>query len=181
MKRWALVLFAALLTGTFRADVGAHEETRSSTAITKAVAVLRSASGSNVRGVVTFTKVEGGVRVVADIEGLTPGEHGFHVHEFGDCSAASAASAGGHFNPHNTLHGCPETAQHHGGDLGNIAADASGIAHYDRVDKLITLNGTDSIIGRSVIVHEKADDLNSQPTGNAGARVGCGLIGVAKP
>ena len=181
MKRWALVLSAALLTGTFQAEVGAHEQTKSSTTITKAVAVLQPASSSMVHGVVTFTKVEGGVRVVADIEGLTPGEHGFHVHEFGDCSAASAASAGGHFNPHNAPHGGPESEHHHEGDLGNITADDSGKAHYDRVNKMIELGGPESILGRSVIVHEKADDLQSQPTGNAGARVACGLIGVVKP
>jgi Cu-Zn family superoxide dismutase len=181
MKRWLVVLSAALLTGTFRTDVGAHEETRSSITVSKAVAVLRAASGSNVRGVVTFVKVEGGVRVIADVEGLAPGEHGFHVHEFGDCSATSAASAGGHFNPHNTSHGGPDTAHQHEGDLGNIVSDDSGKAHYDRVNKLIVLEGPDSVIGRSVIVHEKTDDLEAQPAGNAGARVACGLIGIARP
>jgi Cu-Zn family superoxide dismutase len=181
MKRWLVVLSAVLLAGPFWADVGAHEEKQSSTTVTKAVAVLRPASSSNVHGVVTFTKVEGGVRVVADIEGLTPGEHGFHVHEFGDCSAASAASAGGHFNPHGMPHADPATAHRHDGDLGNIVADDSGKAHYDVVNKLIALNGADSVVGRAVIVHEKADDLKSQPTGNAGARVACGVIGVVKP
>ena len=179
MKRNVVLLSVALLMGTFSTKIRAHEETSSSTVITKAVAVLRPASGSNVSGLVTFTKIDGGVRVVADVEGLKPGEHGFHIHEFGDCSAASAASAGNHFNPHKMPHGGPDSEHRHEGDLGNITADESGRAHYDRVDKQIGLNGPDTILGRSVIVHDKADDLQSQPTGNAGARVACGLIGVA--
>ncbi len=181
MNRWTLVACVALLTGTLCAEVSAHEHIGSDTNITKAVAVMRPASGSNVHGLVTFTKVEGGVRVVADIEGLTPGEHGFHIHEFGDCSAASAASAGAHFNPHKEPHGGPDSAHQHEGDLGNILANDSGLGHYDRVNKMIELGGPESILGRSVIVHAKADDLKSQPTGNAGARVACGLIGVAGP
>lgn len=149
--------------------------------VTKAVAVLHPASGSNVRGTVTFTKVDGGVRIVADIEGLTPGEHGFHVHEFGDCSAADATSAGGHFNPHKTPHAGPDVTPRHVGDLGNLVADQSGKAHYDRVDSLVALEGANSVIGYGLIVHEKVDDLKTQPTGAAGGRVACGVIGVAKP
>lgn len=148
--------------------------------VKKAVAVLQPTKGSIVNGIVTFTKVEGGVRVVADIAGLTPGEHGFHIHDFGDCSAPDAMSAGGHFNPAGHQHGAPDSEMRHVGDLGNVTADATGKAHVDRVDKQLALEGDHSIIGRSVIVHEKADDLKSQPTGNAGARVACGAIGVAK-
>lgn len=145
-----------------------------------AVAVLHATRGGNVSGTVTFTKVNGGVHVVADVEGLTPGEHGFHIHEFGDCSAPDATSAGGHFNPDGHVHAGPGSAQRHEGDLGNIIANASGKAHYDVVDTQLSFDGRHSIIGRSVIVHEKADDLKTQPTGNAGARVACGVIGVAK-
>ena len=148
--------------------------------VKKSVAVLQPTKGSTVNGVVTFTKVEGGVRVVADINGLTPGEHGFHIHDFGDCSAPDATSAGGHFNPEGHQHGAPDAEMRHVGDLGNVTADAGGKAHYDRVDKQLALEGDHSIIGRSVIVHEQADDLKSQPTGNAGARLACGAIGVAK-
>ncbi len=158
-----------------RADAGhAHPQ------INKAVAVLHSAIGSSVRGVVTFTRVADGVRVVADLEGLTPGDHGFHIHAFGDCTAADAASAGGHFNPTGHPHAGPEAEQRHMGDLGNLTADAEGKAHYDRVDKHLALDGPYAIIGYGVIVHEKFDDLKTQPTGAAGGRVACGVVGVAK-
>ncbi|HXI85515.1 MAG TPA: superoxide dismutase family protein [Verrucomicrobiae bacterium] len=149
--------------------------------VTKAIAVLSPTKGSTVSGTVTFTKVDGGVKIVADVAGLTPGQHGFHIHEFGDCSAPDATSAGGHFNPHHMQHGGPDATMRHAGDFGNLEADASGKAHYERVDATVSLDGADSIIGHGVIVHEKADDLKTQPTGNAGGRVACGAIGVAKP
>jgi Cu-Zn family superoxide dismutase len=147
---------------------------------TKAVAVLHSASGSQVSGTITFTKSGDSVQVVADITGLTPGKHGFHIHEFGDCSAADATSAGGHFNPMKKPHGAPDASERHAGDLGNIEADSTGKAHLDLKDNMLKFSGENSILGRAVIVHEKADDW-SQPTGNAGGRVACGVIGVAKP
>lgn len=148
----------------------------------KAIAVLSPASASKVTGTVTFTKTADGVKVVADITGLTPsGKHGFHIHEFGDCSAPDATSAGGHFNPSKHEHAGPDATNRHEGDLGNIEADASGKAHLELTDKMLQLSGPNSIIGRGLIVHEKMDDLKTQPTGNAGARVACGVIGVAKP
>jgi len=146
----------------------------------KAVAVLESASNSKVTGTVTFTKSGDAVKVVADISGLTPGKHGFHIHEFGDCSAPDAASAGSHFNPTKHQHGAPDATDRHAGDLGNIEADASGKAHLELTDDMMKLSGSDSIIGHAVIVHEKADDLKTQPTGDAGGRLACGVIGVAK-
>lgn len=146
----------------------------------KAIAVLHPTQNSKVTGKVTFTQVADGVRVVAEVEGLTPGEHGFHIHEFGDCSAPDATSAGGHFNPTEHKHSGPDDETRHAGDLGNLTADETGKAHYDRVDKQLKFTGKESILGRSVIVHEKADDLKTQPTGNAGGRVACGVIGVAK-
>jgi len=117
---------------------------------------------------------------VADITGLTPGKHAFHIHEFGDCSAADAASAGSHFNPMKKQHGAPDAAERHAGDLGNIEADKTGKAHLELKDNMLMFSGENSILGRAVIVHEKVDDW-SQPTGNAGGRVACGVIGVAKP
>ena len=147
---------------------------------TKAIAVLHSASGSQVTGTVTFTKMGDTVQVVADITGLTPGKHGFHIHEFGDCSAADASSAGGHFNPMKKPHGAPDAAERHAGDLGNLEADSTGKAHLELKDSMLKLSGENSILGRGVIVHEKVDDW-SQPTGNAGGRQACGVIGVAKP
>ncbi|MEP7078342.1 MAG: superoxide dismutase family protein [Chthoniobacterales bacterium] len=148
---------------------------------TKAVAVLHPTTGSNVAGTVTFTMASDQIKVVADITGLTPGKHGFHIHEFGDCSAPDAKSAGGHFNPTNHQHGAPDAADRHAGDLGNIEADAAGKAHLELTDKAMKLSGSDSIVGHAVIVHEKADDLKTQPTGDAGGRVACGVIGIAKP
>lgn len=165
---FALVAFAASCSLVFAGDV------------TKAIAVLHSASGSNVSGTVTFTASGDQVKVVADVTGLSPGKHGFHIHEFGDCSDPKAASAGGHFNPGNHQHGAPDGAERHAGDLGNIDADASGKAHLEWTDKVMKLTGTDSIIGHAVIVHEKADDLKTQPTGDAGGRLACGVIGIAK-
>jgi len=148
---------------------------------TKAIAVLHPTAGNNVTGLVTFTKSGDEVKVVADVTGLTPGKHGFHVHEFGDCSSSDGNSAGGHFNPMHKQHGAPDASDRHAGDLGNIEADASGKAHLEWSDKVMKLSGADSIVGHAVIVHEKADDLKTQPTGNAGGRLACGVIGVAKP
>src|SRR5437660_8966075 len=147
----------------------------------KAIAVLHPASGSQVMGTVTFTKTGDAVQVVADVTGLTPGKHGFHIHEFGDCSASDATTAGGHFNPTHKPHGAPDSAERHAGDLGNLEADASGKAHLEWKDKMLKFSGADSILGHAVIVHEKEDDLKSQPVGNAGGRLACGVIGVAKP
>ena len=147
----------------------------------KAIAVLHPTSGSNVAGTVTFTAAGEGVNVVADLTGLTPGKHGFHIHEFGDCSDPKGASAGGHFNPTTHQHGAPDATDRHAGDLGNIEADATGKAHLELTDKLMKLTGSEAIVGHAVIVHEKADDLKTQPTGDAGGRLACGVIGVAKP
>ena len=147
----------------------------------KAIAVLHPTAGNNVTGLVTFTKSGDAVKVVADVTGLTPGKHGFHIHEFGDCSSTDGNSAGGHFNPTHKQHGAPDASERHAGDLGNIEADASGKAHLEWSDKVMKLSGADSIVGHAVIVHEKVDDLKTQPTGNAGGRLACGVIGVAKP
>jgi len=150
------------------------------TSPTKAVCVLHPTEGNDVSGTVTFTKTAQGIKIVADVEGLSPGKHGFHVHEFGDCTAPNGTSAGGHFNPENTKHGAPTDTERHVGDLGNLEADADGNAHYERTDTFIALSGPHSIIGRGIIVHAGEDDLISQPTGAAGARVACGVIGIAK-
>ena len=147
----------------------------------KAIAVLHSTQGNNITGTVTFTEVADGVQVQAEITGLSPGEHGFHVHEFGDCSAADASSAGAHFNSTSQPHGAPDAAARHVGDMSNVEADASGAAKLTYLDHNMSLaNDQRSIIGRSVVVHAKADDLKSQPAGDSGARVACGVIGRAK-
>jgi superoxide dismutase, Cu-Zn family len=175
MKRNLLFAFSLLsILAVAIANASAQE-------VTKAIAVLHPASNSQVMGTITFTKTGDGMKVVADVTGLTPGKHGFHIHEFGDCSAPDATSAGGHFNPTNNPHAGHDVEKRHEGDLGNIEADSSGKAHLELTDKLMTMSGAKSIIGRSVIAHEKEDDLKTQPTGNAGGRVACGVIGVAKP
>lgn len=148
--------------------------------VQKAVCVVYPTQGNNVTGTITFTKVEGGIKVVADLKGLTPGKHGIHIHECGDCTASDGTSAGGHFNPMSETHGGPMAAMHHEGDMGNIEADSAGNAHLEFVDKSMSLEGMTSIIGRSVIIHKDADDFKTQPTGNSGARVACGVIGIGK-
>lgn len=148
--------------------------------IEKAICNLSPTAGNNVSGTITFTETKKGVRVVADIQGLTPGKHGFHIHEFGDCSSADGMSAGGHYNPEGKSHGAPMDMSRHMGDMGNIVADESGKAHLQYTDAVIKLNGPNSIIGKSVIVHKGMDDLKSQPSGNAGPRVACGVIMMEK-
>jgi Cu-Zn family superoxide dismutase len=145
-----------------------------------AVAVLIPTKGNAVQGVVHFTRVANGVHVVARVSGLKPGEHGFHIHEYGDASSPDGTAAGGHFNPEHKDHGGPTVMDRHAGDLGNLQADADGNATVDYVDEMITLDGAESIIGRGVIVHADPDDFKTQPTGNAGKRVACGVIGIAK-
>ncbi len=146
-----------------------------------AIAVLAPTQGNDtVRGTVKFTKVAGGVRVVADVTGLKPGEHGFHLHEFGDASSADGTAAGGHFNPAKETHGAPTAEHRHAGDLGNLKADAAGHATLDYVDSKLSFDGAASIIGHGVVIHANPDDMTTQPTGNAGGRVAVGVIGLAK-
>lgn len=146
-----------------------------------ATTTLLPTQGSEVRGKVKFTRKGSFVEVVGRITGLTPGAHGLHVHEKGNCTAPDASSAGPHFNPGSSAHGGPHDAAHHGGDLGNIVADAEGVAEFSTQVAGITL-GADaaSIIGRSLVVHADADDLQSQPSGNSGRRLACGLISKAR-
>jgi superoxide dismutase, Cu-Zn family len=150
--------------------------------IRNAVAVLNPTAGNNCHGVIRFTQDGDAVKVVADIEGLTPGQqHAIHVHDFGDCSAPDATSAGSHYNPEGHQHGLPATSERHAGDLGNLTADKDGKAHYEITVTNCSLAGAmNPILGRAVIVHAKLDD-GGQPVGNAGARIACGVIGVAKP
>lgn len=150
--------------------------------VTEAYAEIEPTKGNQTKGKVTFTVIPNeGIKVIADLEGLKPsGKHGFHVHEFGDCSKSDASSAGSHFNPTHKQHAGPDDSNRHIGDLGNATADENGKAHYERIDKVIQLNGPNSILGKSVIVHSNPDDYKTQPTGNAGGRVGCGVIKASK-
>jgi Cu-Zn family superoxide dismutase len=142
-----------------------------------AAANLAPTAGNRAAGTVTFTPMGDRVRVVAKVTGLTQGMHGFHIHEKGDCSAADAMSAGGHFNPTNKPHGNPAAGDHHGGDMPMLEADAAGNAALDVTLDTITLDtGASGVVGRAVVVHKDPDDYKTQPTGNSGARVACGVI-----
>jgi Cu-Zn family superoxide dismutase len=148
--------------------------------VNRGICVLHPTAGSNVSVTVSFTNSDSGVVVVVNLIGLTEGKHGFHIHEYGDCSRPDGTPAGGHFNPYQEKHGAPSDRHRHVGDLGNVLAESTGIARERRVDPLIQLNGPHSIIGRAVIVHADEDDLTTHPTGAAGARVACGVIGIAE-
>ena len=150
--------------------------------IQQGIAVLHATAGQHCHGIVRFTQEGGSVKVVADLEGLNPGQkHAFHIHQYGDCSAPDAMSAGGHYNPEGHQHGLPDSENRHAGDLGNVQADSEGKAHYEiTVTNISILGQMNPILGRGVIVHAKVDD-GGQPVGNAGPRIACGVIGVANP
>ena len=181
MKPFPISLIALIFLSLTAITAQAQAPEEKSSVPLKAVAVLHPTQGNNVSGTITFTEVADGVQVHAEVTGLTPGKHGFHVHEFGDCTAADASSAGAHFNPTKQPHAAPDATARHVGDMGNIETDTSGAAKLDYLDHNMSLaNDERSIIGRSVVVHAKADDLKSQPAGDSGARVACGVIGRAK-
>jgi len=142
-----------------------------------AVATLQPKSGTQVTGTVTFTQKGDKVEVVANVKSLSPGKHGIHVHEKGDCSASDASSAGGHFAPGGGQHAGPTDAKRHAGDLGNIEADANGNATLTiTTDALRVGSGDRDVIGKSIIIHGDPDDLTTQPSGNSGGRIACGVI-----
>jgi superoxide dismutase, Cu-Zn family len=148
-----------------------------STSSPSARATLAPTAGNRTSGTVTFEPRGDKIRVVAAVSGLAPGGHGFHIHEKGDCSAPDGTSAGGHFNPTGKPHGDPAHADHHGGDMPMLVADASGNAMLDTLLDTVTIGGgAADIVGRAVIVHKDADDFKTQPTGNSGARVACCVI-----
>ena len=143
----------------------------------RAEATLEPRSGSSVSGTVSFRKVGGKVRIEARVAGLTPGEHGFHVHESGDCSAPDATSAKGHFNPAGKAHGHHGGSDRHAGDMPNLVADNGGKATLTADLDMLALNeGPAGIVKRSVVIHADPDDYKSQPAGNSGKRVACGTI-----
>eukprot|EP01084_Bolivina_argentea_P001419 2615_1 len=157
--------------------------------VRRAVCILNASGGSKVKGTVVFeqhiTSSHRLTKITAQVSGLTPGKHGFHIHELGDLSDG-CKSAKGHYNPHKTDHGGPNIENRHVGDLGNIVANKEGNATFELVDELVQLNGENSVLGRSVVVHAGEDDLgkggfeDSLITGHAGARVACGVIGLSE-
>lgn len=145
-----------------------------------AIVQLAPTQGHSARGSLALSMEGNDVRLTGTVEGLPPnGEFGFHIHENGDCSAPDASSAGGHFNPANTPHGSPAGSAHHAGDLLNMKSDAQGVAQVAATARGVTLNSgaNTDVTGKAVVVHEKADDYTSQPAGDSGARIACGVIG----
>lgn len=145
-----------------------------------AVATFEPKSGSKAEGRAWFTKSENGFHVVVKVSNVSAGPHGIHIHEKGDCSSADASSAGGHFNPTHLAHGTPNPRVHHVGDLGNIIIKEDGTGMLDLVIPTESFHkgfpDWTHIIGKSLVLHAKADDLVSQPAGNSGERIACGII-----
>ena len=174
-----ILLAGAVLLGALEARKAFPQGRASGGDVKKAVCVIHPLGGNKVHGVITFTQRGNTVEVSGRVSGLAPGKHGFHVHEFGDCTSQDGMSAGSHFDPEKMPHGGPHDQKRHVGDLGNITADNSGTAEVKITDKVIQLSGRHSIIGRSIIVHAKEDNLKD--IASAGGRIGCGVIGIAKP
>ncbi|HET8866443.1 MAG TPA: superoxide dismutase family protein [Gracilimonas sp.] len=174
--------FITFLTALFIVAAGCTETVEQETTEptfehSELVATVMPVGDSDVSGSVTFTESEEGVTIQGDFEGLEPGNHGFHIHEYGDCRANDGTSAGGHFSPAGNDHGAPTDTVRHMGDLGNIEANENGSANIDYTDDTVTL---EQILGRGIIIHAGEDDLQSQPSGAAGNRIACGVIGIAQ-
>ena len=145
----------------------------------EAIARLQPTQGSSISGTVQFLpQADGSVRVQGRVEGLSANtEHGFHIHEKGDCSSGDGLSAGGHFNPESHAHGKFDGAAHHAGDLPSLRSDGAGVANIDFVSRSIALDrSASSVQNRGLIVHKDPDDYTTQPTGNSGARLACAVI-----
>ncbi len=170
------LLSACMAPETSSVEEEVTHTTMSSDAPMHLVAVVHPTEGNTASGVVHFDAVDGGVQISGEISGISTGLHGFHIHQYGDCSAVDGTSAGGHYNPAGVDHAGPDAEVSHMGDLGNIEANAEGVATFDAVFPAVDMG---MITGRGLIVHAGEDDLVSQPTGAAGARLGCGVIGVA--
>ena len=185
---WAGLTLAASLvmtacSTTSNTAAPSSSETTPAAALSKGVqsiARLEATKGSQVTGTVQFfPQPDGSVRVQGRVEGLAPNsEHGFHVHEKGDCSSGDGLSAGGHFNPAQQAHGkFNDSKAHHAGDLPSLDTDPQGVATIDFVSKELKLDRSgNGILGRSLIVHNDPDDYTTQPTGNSGARLACAVI-----
>jgi Cu-Zn family superoxide dismutase len=144
----------------------------------RATASLQPTKNSKATGTAEFVQVGNRVRVVAKVSGLAPGrEHGFHIHEAGDCSSGDGMSAKGHFNPFGKPHGNPASPERHAGDMPALKADMNGNAMLEaELDQMTITPGAGSVVGRGLIVHADPDDYKTQPTGNAGARIACAVI-----
>jgi superoxide dismutase, Cu-Zn family len=180
MKSQVFFIFVLLVTFTIT-SCGPQRQTGEREADqATAIAEMNPASGSQVRGLATFVETNDGVKMTLELTGLKPnGVHALHLHEFGDCSAPDATSAGGHWNPTGERHGDRHgTGEFHRGDIDNIEADSEGRGRYETTVKDWTIGGDQAtnILGKSVIIHVDEDDFVSQPTGDAGDRISCGVI-----
>ncbi len=180
--RFAVVSLSLLLTACATAQAPSTPATPAPAPPSPgAIAALESRSGSSVTGRATFVQQVAGVEVTLEVAGASPGRHGAHLHATGDCSDAEAKSAGPHFADEGQPHGGPTHVAHHHGDLGNVDVGADGTGRLVLLLAGVMLApGPHSVVGRSVIVHADADDLTTQPAGNSGARVACGVV-VATP
>jgi superoxide dismutase, Cu-Zn family len=173
----------AAAAGTATAEAAPPPASAEHGALT-ATAKLESADDPKLFGTVTFTQRADSVHLVVDVAGVDKaGPHGLHLHESGKCEHDPAGkhytSAGGHYNPTGAPHACPESTVHHAGDLGNIEIEANGTGHFERVTSMLSLNGPNTPVGRAIILHTGADDCKTQPTGNSGARLACGVVEAA--
>jgi len=141
-------------------------------------AKIEARSGSTLSGTAKLVDVDKGLGVHVEVENAAPGLHGVHIHEKGDCNDPKAMSAGGHYNPNaGAHHGGPAATVRHGGDLGNIEVGSNGTGILDVIVQDVSLAGPENgVVGRAIVIHEKADDLMTDPAGNSGARIGCGII-----
>jgi Cu-Zn family superoxide dismutase len=146
--------------------------------LTTQIAGAQLAGAGGVSGVVTFTQELGGVHLVARIQGAQPGTHGFHLHAGGTCDGPDFKTAGDHFNPTNATHGDPAGAAHHAGDFGNLEVGADGSGQADSTTTMLSVGdgGPNDVVGKAVILHAGKDDLTTQPSGNSGARIACGVV-----
>lgn len=171
MKNYLLILLTLIFI------VGCSKDETDTTLA--ATADISAKNNSGIFGTVNFTETNGMVSMIANISGLKPGNHAFHIHAIGDCSAPDGTSAGGHWNPTTVSHGKWGTPPFHIGDIGNIEANMNGIGTISRVTDLWCIGCNDetkNIVGKAIIIHDGFDDFSSQPSGAAGPRIGCGEI-----
>jgi superoxide dismutase, Cu-Zn family len=179
MRQPKYIVITSLIFLALAACQSTKPEESAAPHVSKAIAVLTPSKSSTIQGTVTFSEENGSVMISATLTGLTPGKHGFHIHEWGNINCSDGMCTGSHYNPTGSKHGDADATERHIGDMGNIEADANGNATFQRTDSVLALNGSHSVIGHAVVLHENQDDF-SQPTGNSGGRVAYGVIGISE-